>query len=48
MKELKEKTFTDGCEDAPQGREINESYNPNREVDDATWRRLTTSNYYGN
>lgn len=37
MKELKEKTFTEGCENALEEREYNENYNPNREIDDATW-----------
>jgi len=37
MKELKEKTFTEGCENSPQEREYNETYNPNREIDDAEW-----------
>lgn len=37
MKELKEKTFTEGCENALEEREHEEVFNPNREVDDATW-----------
>ena len=37
MKELKEKTFTEDCENAQEERERNEKYNPNRELDDAAW-----------
>lgn len=37
MKELKEKTFTEGRENAPQERDQEERYNPNRELDDTVW-----------
>lgn len=37
MDELKEKTFTEGRENAPQEREHEETYNPNREVSDSEW-----------
>lgn len=43
MKDLKEKTFTEGCENSPQERDREENYNPNREIDDATWRRLISN-----
>lgn len=37
MKDLKEKTFTEGCENAQEEMERNERYNPNRELDDMAW-----------
>ncbi len=37
MKELKEKTFTEGREDALQERDREEKYNPNKEFSDSEW-----------
>ena len=37
MKELKEKTFTEGRENAPQEIEKEEKYNPNKEFSDSEW-----------
>lgn len=37
MRELKEKTFTEGKENAPQERDQEEKYNPNRETLEGDW-----------
>ncbi len=37
MNELKEKTFTEGRENALQERDREEKYNPNKELPDSDW-----------
>ena len=37
MEDIKEKTFTEGCEDSSQERDREERYNPNRELSDTDW-----------
>lgn len=37
MRELKEKTFTEGRENALEERDNDEKFNPNREVPDNEW-----------
>ena len=37
MKELKEKTFTEGKENALEERDREEQYNPNKELSDSEW-----------
>lgn len=37
MKDLKEKTFTEGCENAQEEREHEERYNSNRDLSDSDW-----------
>ena len=41
MKELKEKTFTEGRENALEERDQEEKYNPNRETPEDDWTKST-------
>jgi hypothetical protein len=41
MKELKEKTFTEGRENALEERDREDIYNPNKELPDSSWMRYT-------